>query len=422
MTGIASIIKTNQMKLKSSYFVLLFLLILSCNNDKVEYEMITVATPEILSKAEFRNSVEVLGPQNIDEAGKIYAYANYIFVNDEFQGVHIIDNTNPEAPSAIAYLKIPGNIDISIKNNILYADSSTDLVIFDIFNINDIQPIGRLEDVFSVYDYQIPIEAQEVNWNGFDYGSQVIVGWTVTQERREINDNDIMWLESGGMDLTNSGDVGTGGSLARFQIVDDYLYTVGSFEMTIFNIADLEQPVLVNTPQYSGWNIETMFQADGYLYLGSTNGMYIYSLANPSSPEFISEFAHWEGCDPVVVDGNYAYLTLRGGNLCGQQESVLEVIDISNKSYPQLVATYTLENPYGLGFKDNILFVCDGTAGLKVFDKTDPLDIQMLTQFQDIHAKDVIPLENVLLMIGDEVLYQYEYTEIGVNHISTYQL
>ncbi len=410
------------MKIKFSFFIVLCLAIFSCNNDKVEYEMVTVATPEILSKADFRTSVEVLGPQNIDEAGKIYAYGNYIFVNDKFQGVHIIDNTNPETPQAIAYIKIPGNVDISIKNNFLYADSSVDLLVFNISDINSVQLVERLEDVFSVYDYQIPIEAQDINWNNFDYNSEVIVGWTVTQERREINNNtDDMWLETGGFDTANSGDVGTGGSLARFQIVDDYLYTVGSYEMAIFNIANLEQPVLANT-QYSGWNIETMFQADGYLYLGATNGMYIYSLENPSSPEFISEFTHWEGCDPVVVDGDYAYLTLRGGNVCGQMESVLEVIDISNKSYPELVATYTLENPYGLGLKDDLLFVCDGTAGLKVFDRTNPIELTLISSFEDIHAKDVIPLEEVLLMIGDEVLYQYEYTENGVNYISTLQL
>ncbi|MGB5376738.1 LVIVD repeat-containing protein, partial [Muriicola sp.] len=289
-------------------------------------------------------------------------------------------------------------------------------------DINSVQLVERLEDVFSVYDYQIPIEAQDINWNNFDFNNQVIVGWSVTHERREISNNtDDIWLETGGFDTANSGDVGVGGSLARFQIVDDYLYTVGSYEMAIFNIANLEQPVLANT-QYSGWNIETMFQADGYLYLGATNGMYIYSLENPSSPEFISEFTHWEGCDPVVVDGDYAYLTLRGGNVCGQMESVLEVIDISNKSYPELVATYTLENPYGLGLKDNLLFVCDGTAGLKVFDITNPIELTLISSFEDIHAKDVIPLEEVLLMIGDEVLYQYEYTENGVNHISTLQL
>ncbi len=406
------------MKFKNLFWILTVITLWSCS--KVEYEIVNVAIPEVMSKAEFRNSVEVLSPQNIEEAGKIYTYNNYIFVNDEFKGVHIIDNTNPETPSAIAYLKIPGNIDISIKNNYLYADSSIDLLVFDISNINGIQPVERLEDVFSVYDYQIPLEAQEVNFNNFDSNTQVIVGWTVTQERREINtDNDFVTLETGG-DLANN-DVGTGGSLARFQIVDNYLYTVGSNEMSIFNIANLTQPVLENT-QYAGWSIETMFQADGYLYLGSTNGMYIYSLDNPSNPEYISEFVHWEGCDPVVVDGDYAYLTLRGGNLCGQDESILEVIDISNKNNPTSVATYILDNPYGLGYKDNLLFVCDGTSGLKVYDKTNPLEIELLTQYQDIQSKDVIPLENVLIMIGDGILYQYEYVDNGVSLISTYQL
>ena len=407
---------------KNLFWLFVVVVFWSCNNDTVEYEIINVATPELMTKAEFRTSVEVLEPQNIDEAGKIYAYNDYIFVNDEFQGVHIIDNTNPESPTAIAFLKIPGNADISIKNNYLYADSSVDLVVFDISNINDIQPIERLEDVFSIYDYQIPIEAQEVNWDDYNWSDHVIVGWTVTQEERAINNNtDDVFLESVGTDTANSADVGTGGSLARFQIVNDYLYTVGSYEMAIFNIANLALPVLENT-QYAGWNIETMFHADGYLYLGSTNGMFIYSIENPSNPEYISEFVHWEGCDPVVVDGDYAYLTLRGGNLCGQLESVLEVIDISNKSYPQLVASYTMDNPYGLGLKDNLLLVCDGTSGLKVFDRTNPLEIEMLTQYSDIFTKDVIPLENVLLMIGDEILYQYEYVENGVNLISTYQL
>jgi hypothetical protein len=408
------------MKLKGLIYIILSVVVLSCNNDKVEYEIITVATPDVMTKAEFRSSVEVLGPQNIDEAGKIYAYNNYIFVNDEFQGVHVLDNTNPESPQAIAYIKIPGNVDISIKNNYLYADSSIDLVVFDISNINGIEQVARLEDVFTVYDYQIPIDTQEVNWGTFNFDDQVIVGWTVTQERREVVENDVDILFDDSIQAGGA-EVGTGGSLARFQIVDDHLYTVGSFEMAIFDISNLDQPVLANT-QYSGWNIETMFHADGYLYLGGTNGMYIYGLENPSYPDFISEFVHWEGCDPVVVNGDYAYLTLRGGNLCGQQESVLEVIDISNKNYPELVATYILENPYGLGIKDDLLFVCDGTAGLKVYDRTDPVELTLISSFENIQAKDVIPLEEVLLMIGDEILYQYEYSENGINLLSTYQL
>jgi hypothetical protein len=204
--------------------------------------------------------------------------------------------------------------------------------------------------------------------------------------------------------------VGTGGSLARFQIVNDFLYTVGSFELKTFDISNLSQPNLVNT-NTAGWNIETMFHADGFLYLGGSNGMFINSIANPAAPEYVSMFTHWDGCDPVVVDGDYAYLTLRGGNACGQELSTLEVIDISDKSNPTLVAQHALDSPYGLGFKGNDLFVCDGASGLKIYDKTNPLDLQLLHVFSDVQATDVIPLEDRLLMISDAALYQYNYDD-----------
>jgi len=259
-----------------------------------------------------------------------------------------------------------------------------------------------------------------VDYNAVDLEEDIIVGWTLTTERRKIVDDEddlVVFADT----AFESRTTGQGGSLARFQIVDNYLYTVGSYEMAIFNIQNLSEPVLAGT-QYAGWNIETMFHADDYLYLGSTNGMYIYDVSKPISPQYVSEFTHWEGCDPVVVDKDYAYLTLRGGNDCGQLESVLEVIDISDKTSPTLAARHTLENPYGLGVKDKTLFVCDGTAGLKLFNKKDPLNLVLTKEFKDIQSRDVIPLENILLMIGDNTLYQYNYIEDGVELISEYTL
>jgi len=405
------------------YFVLLFVSVcfFSCHNDDTQTDFVNVAVPTLMSKTEFRNSVEVQGPKQVDVAGKIYAYGNYIFVNDQFKGVHIIDNANPSAPNAIAYLKIPGNIDISIKNNYLYADSSTDLVVFNISDINNIQFVARLEDVFSIYDYQIPEEAVYADFGNFNNADEIIVGWTI--EQREATSV----YGGGGIEifdaaLANSdSNIGMGGSLARFQIFEDYLYTVASHEMNIFNIQNLSQPTFVST-EYAGNNIETLFETDGFLFIGSTDGMYIYGLENPGTPNYVSEFVHWTGCDPVVVDGDYAYLTIRSGNNCGDQESVLEIIDISDKSAPTLAATYSLDNPYGLGFKDNNLFVCDGESGFKVYDKTNPLDLQLVQTFSSLNAKDVIPLSNTLLMIGDNILYQYEYNNGSIDLISTYQL
>jgi len=403
---------------------LVFIGALSCDkNDDADYEFVQVATPQLMSKTAFRSSVEVIAPKTIEEPGKIYVYQDYIFVGDVHSGIHIIDNSDPKSPKAIKFIQIPGNEDISVKDNFLYADSATDLVIFDISDINNISIIEQLEDVFNVYNYDIPVEAEAVDYGKFDFDDDIIVGWTLTTERRKKVDNTIDKALDDGVVLSAGAEstTGTGGSLARFQIVDNYLYTVGNYEMAIFNIQNLAEPVLSNT-QYAGWNIETMFQAEGYLYLGSTNGMYIYNLVNPSSPEFVSDFTHWEGCDPVVVDGDYAYLTLRGGNLCGQLESVLEVIDISDKTNPTLAARYNLENPYGLGIKNNMLYVCDGTAGLKLFERETSEDLRLVNSLKDIQAKDVIPLEKSLIMIGEKTLYQYEYIENNIGLISSYIL
>ncbi|WP_396602093.1 LVIVD repeat-containing protein [Algibacter sp. R77976] len=408
------------MKLKYLFLSLVLVVTFSCdNNDDEDYEFVQVATPQLMSKSAFRSSVDVVVPKTIAEPGKIYVYQDYIFVGDVDSGIHVIDNANPESPKAVKFIEIPGNEDISVKDDFLYADSATDLVVFDISDINNITVVDRLEDVFNVYDYDIPVEAQAVDYGKFNYEEDIIVGWTLTTERRKIENN--LALDDGLIVNFAESATGTGGSLARFQIVDNYLYTVGNYSMAIFNIQNLEEPILSNT-QNAGWNIETMFQAGGYLYLGSTNGMYIYSLENPSFPEYISEFTHWEGCDPVVVSGDYAYLTLRGGNLCGQLESVLEVIDISDKKQPTLASRYDLENPYGLGIKDDVLFVCDGTAGLKLFERETPKDLKLVNTLKNIQAKDVIPLDNSLIMIGGNTIYQYEYKENSIGLISEFKL
>ena len=85
------------------------------------------------------------------------------------------------------------------------------------------------------------------------------------------------------------------------------------------------------------------------MFLGGTRGMYIYDISEPSTPTFISDFEHGTACDPVVVDGDYAYVTLRGGNMCGALESGLFIVDISDISKPTLAIDYPMDEPYGFG-------------------------------------------------------------------------
>ncbi len=413
---------------KSKTLLLLFVVslgFLSCNDDddNGKYADYLVARPFKMSKVEFKNSVDIIAPQPTDESGKIYAYQDYIFVNDKYRGVHVIDNSNPNSPKKISFIKIAGNVDISIKDDYLYADSITDLIVLDISDINNIEIVNRLDDVLKD-NLVFPMEADFFEFGTFDYQNDIIIGWETVTERRLVEEYenrfstmDFALAEA----VTDNSTIGQGGSLARFKIVDDYLYAVDSHYINVFNIQDLENPKDLEDV-YAGFDIETIFNSGNHLFLGSMRGMYIYDISSPAAPTFVSEFQHGTACDPVVVDGDYAYVTLRGGNSCGATESGLFIVDISEITSPTLTKTYAMDGPYGLGIKDEKLFICDGDSGLKVYDKSDVENLVALNHFKDVKTFDVIPLQETLLMVGDDVLYQYEYLDNDIKLISSLKL
>jgi hypothetical protein len=395
-------------------------LLISCK-DKIE-QVYTVNEPVYLSYSQLRSSLKVAEGQQIIHPGKIYFKDHFIFVNEYEKGIHVIDNTDPQSPQIVKFIEIPGCVDLAIRDNILYADSYVDLVAIDISNLDDIREVKRIENVFP---YMIP-DCENGIIEGVDQNQGVVVDWKPTERTVEVKNNnniyppypvwreDFMFLDvansTGGK--SESANTGTGGSLARFLVYDNYLYTVNNSSLRLFSISTPADPTMLKE-MYVGWNIETLYPYEKKLFLGSTTGMFIYDLQDPSNPEFISQFRHASSCDPVVVEGNYAYVTLRAGNLCGDINSQLDVIDISNIKYPEQIAEYTMEEPYGLGIDDSLLFVCDGTAGLKIYNAADPntIDQHKIAQYKDIQAYDVIPLGNILVMIGTDGLYQYEYSD-----------
>ncbi len=394
----------------------------SCEKDDTEGEFYNVAVPIVKPIEEFRAMVKISEPRAISEAGKIYTYGDYVFINDDQKGVHIIDNTDHRNPVKIKFLEIPLNTDIAVKDNMLFANSAMDLVVFDLSDMNNIKEEERMKNVFPNHNSRIPANATFVDSDNFNSETEVVMGYLMETRKIEMA-NETVW---GGAFFSNSdansaGGSGTGGSLARFNINEDYLYIVDEYQLSVFNIAGLRNPELIKS-EWVGSDIETIFYKENHLYLGSSSGMYIYSLEDPAAPQFKSMFSHILGCDPVVVKDDIAYVTIRGGNACGQEWSQLDVIDVADKSNPQLLKSYDMENPYGLGVKDDWLFVCDGTAGLKIYDTKNTPNLELTDHFQDINTYDVIPLEEVLLMVGDNTLFQYTYKGNEINLLSSFSL
>jgi hypothetical protein len=381
--------------------------------------------PVYTTVQELRESIEITAPEPVSGVGQLYLKDNLLFVNDPGKGIHIIDNSNPSQPLPKKFLKIPGNFDLAIKGNILYADSYVDLVAFDISNINAVEETGRLEGVFRNYrSFGIAIDAQ----------CCVITSWA---EKKNItlseSDCDVSLQPWGGVILedgiavradmlasfsskaavtpgTGSGP-GVGGSLARFTINGDHLYMLDGGDLQVADITVERTPVVKNR-SHIAWDIETIFPYKENLFIGSSSGMHIMDVSSPESPVKLSTYEHVRSCDPVVVDEKYAYVTLRSGTTCQGFTNQLEVIDVSNLTSPQLLKTYPMTNPHGLGIDDKTLFICDGNDGLKAFDASDinAISTNLLAHYKDINATDVIPYNNNLIMIGEDGIFQYDYS------------
>lgn len=213
---------------------------------------------------------------------------------------------------------------------------------------------------------------------------------------------------------STSSETGTGGSLARFTIKGDYLYAVDYSNLSTYNIAD-PTSITLSEKTNVGFGVETIFPYNDLLFLGAENGMYIYSLSNMASPRQVSFTSHIRSYDPVVVQGDYAYVTLRSNNGWWSSRNELQIYNISNLNSPSLLKTYPMDGPQGLGISGNKLFVCDN--GLKVFSITDGIYLDLIKYFP-IDAIDVIPQEQHLYVIASNGLYQYEYSNDNITEIS----
>lgn len=207
-------------------------------------------------------------------------------------------------------------------------------------------------------------------------------------------------------------DVGQGGSLARFTILNNYLYTVDDQWLNVFNITTTDNPVFVNRA-FIGFNIETLVSYKDYLYIGSRNGMFIYDTANPEAPSQLSAVQHFTACDPVIANDTHAYVTLDSSAGCGNNISALQIYDVNSVTKPILISQRNLIAPKGLGLYGNYLFVCDDEV--KVFDVSDPENSKLVHSI-NVNVFDVIIFNNHLILVGTDELNQYSLDDSDISN------
>lgn len=399
----------------------------SCLEDRCDITRTYVAwEPVYVGENEIRQAIETEGPRQLEEPGKIYYYQNYLLITERGEGIHVIENSDPENPTPVSFINIPGNNDMAVRGDYLYADNYIDLVVIDISNPEAPKYEGRTEDVFPFYtlyndlgyliDY-VETEKTEViscnspHWDqDFFFRDDIIF----VDQAFDFSNSEVLRPHTSNSNGNGAVTVGVGGSMARFTITGSYLYTVDDSSLDVFDLGNATQPSLATTVQLP-WGIETIFPYGSNLFIGANNGMHIYDNSNPLSPQHLSTFAHVQSCDPVFVNGDIAYVTLRDGNACQGFVNQLDVVDVSDLSNPFLLKTYPMHHPHGLSISEDHLYLCEGDQGLKVFDIEDwqTIDQNLKAHLTGFTTFDIITIgsRKLAMVIGQAGLRQFDISD-----------
>ena len=220
--------------------------------------------------------------------------------------------------------------------------------------------------------------------------------------------------------------IGKAGSLAKYAVVGNYLYTVNSGVMNVLDITDASKPKKVSKVHLP-WDVETLFSYKNYLYIGAETGVYIYDNSNPVLPTSIAQFSHVQSCDPVVVSDDIAYVTLNTGSSCWnnrRETNRLEILDVENPKNPKLIKSLDVWSPTGLGVDDNKLFICDGDSGLKLFELNRTrnsqgveIDLELKSSDAEIDCYDVIAHNGTLIVSNREDIRQFDYSSFPMKEL-----
>lgn len=380
------------------YALLLPLFLQQCNKETFK-KSVKVAVGKPVE--EIRNSFKVLPPKPIAKPAGVYAFNQYLLLLEQNVGINIVDNSAPENPVSISFIQLLSNTHVVVKNNVILADNGVDLISIDISDIEEPVITNRIENVFK----DKWLEEGKTIFTGFET-QKVSILKAATKDTIEPSNNSEARRASIAM--------GKGGSETKFAILDNYLYILKTASVLPVDISNPLLPQLKEEVGYRESGFETIFPYQKHLYIGGNQGILILDATlSPATPNFISYISRTiRGCDPVVVQDQFMFSTVRQGSACNPKGiSTFRGYNISNKSAPYQIFSENLEEPFGLGIDGALIFLCQGKHGLDVYEwNAATQKATFKYRKTDLKAFDVICHNKLLVVAAEDGLYQYNYS------------
>ncbi|MBT8232397.1 MAG: hypothetical protein HKO66_04945 [Saprospiraceae bacterium] len=399
--------------------LLLFFIFSACVKDTGTIEVTYFEATAVYGNLdEIRSTVLNDSTRDIVNPGKIYVGHDYILIGEEGKGIHVIDNKDPQNPSHINFLNIPGNREFVVSENIIYAESYYDVIKVDINERTNAKIISRAEYVFA--DVILNDVGDAVV--GFDFTEVTKVVDDNSDIFHEIKANNLVYLDFAKKIIPQSAvpssfagnSSSASGTVNRLSLFNDYLYIIGRSDLNI--ISNHDDFNLINKISMLGTEMETIFPYENKIFIGTRTSMEIYDVSNPEDPTHEFTFDHATSCDPVLPVDEAVYITLRTADFspCPGNINALIVLDISNLATPKEVEEIEMQSPYGMSKINGVLYVGEGENGLTLFDATNPIGLTKIEHLSEVKAFDVMAHpsnNNMVLIASKEGLSQFTVSQ-----------
>ncbi|GAB3325892.1 hypothetical protein GCM10027299_24600 [Larkinella ripae] len=154
---------------------LLLLAVLGCETNRdVDAARQVQGLRPVYAPYEEVSAIKTLAPQPLRNPGKIYIKGGFLFINEPGKGLHVVDNRDPAHPQKISFVSVPGNVDMAIKDQVLYVDNTVDLLVLDITDPQNVTVLKRVKDAYPYPSYP---EQRGVQFECVDPEKGMVVRW-----------------------------------------------------------------------------------------------------------------------------------------------------------------------------------------------------------------------------------------------------
>ncbi|MEO0227929.1 MAG: T9SS type A sorting domain-containing protein [candidate division WOR-3 bacterium] len=313
-----------------------------------------------------------------------FSFDTLALVADGDKGLRIISILNPSNPYELGFFDTPGYAFNSLINYpYLYLfDAYSGVYILNITDLHNPSEIGHFENSVSfswngflqypylfvadgyylrILDISVPSNPTQVSACSTYYARDVAIKDTFA----------FIACGSGGLTVVNIANTSnpyvvatdTTGEARAIVVNGDYAYTVGYINPG-FWVYDITNPL--SPYQIGYYNSGTSYSLaikDTFAFIGTSNGLTILNIVNPSNPTFISSYSTNGTIYGLSVKGSYAVLSSSEWT-CGY----IKIIDISAINNPLEVGFYTTPySPQGIEVLDTLIFVSNSSNGIQVY-------------------------------------------------------